>query len=283
MDKEFLIQCLEDTLKLKIKKINFGFEKPLPSFSTPLDFLSRITVPLKGKLEITAAFDGKISKKIFKPGDILFTGKNGWAFASREGKTYKAVSIVIMKDCVRTVYSEFKKGNIKKNPWYHTSSGMKGILFHTAQALNELMSDFSNSRFERAADLIRTMIAQTIIEIREDKPLKTSKSGKTLALIKDYILTNCHLPVNRASISGDLRMNPSYISRLFSGKTGESINSYLNKARMEKALFILKNHGAPIEQVAGLCGYSSAGYFVKVFKKFYGTTPGAFRNREKIS
>lgn len=282
MEKEFLIQRLEDSLRLKIKNIHFGFEKPLPSFPIPLDFLSRITVPLKGKLEITAAFDGKIKKKIFKPGEILFTGKNGWAFAQREDKTYKAVSIVIMKNCVRTVYSEFKKGKIKKNPWYHTSSGMKGVLFHTVQALNELMSDFANDRLERAANLIRTMIAQTIIEMRDDKPLKTSKSEKTLALIKDYILTNCHLPVNRASISSDLRMNPSYISRLFSEKTGESINSCLNKARMEKALSILKNHDAPIEQVAGLCGYSRAGYFVKVFKKFYGTTPGTFRNREKI-
>jgi len=282
MEKEFLIQRLEEALTLEVKHVYFGFSNPLPSLPAPLNFLSRITIPLKGKLEMTASFDGKIEKKIFKPGDILFTGRNGWALASRDDKTYKAVSIVLMKDCIRTVYSEFEKGKIKKNPWYHTSSGMKGILFHTVQALNELMTDFGNDRFQRAEALIKTMLGQTIIEMRKDRPLRISKSERTLALIKDYIMTNCHLPVNRESISSDLRMNPSYISRLFSEKTGETINAFLNKARMEKATFILKNHDAPIEQIAGLCGYSSPGYFVKVFKKFYGITPGAFRNREKI-
>ena len=282
MDKEFLIQCIQKAYSFELKQVHFGFAAPLPTSAVPLDFLSRITIPLKDSIEITASFDGTVAKREFIAGkDVLFTGKNGWAVSTREGKSRKSISIVFTENYIRAVYSEFVKGELKKNIWYHTSSGMKGLLFHTIQALNELMIDLRHDRFPRAEGLIKTLLAQVIIEMQEDKPLKITKAERTLGQIKDYILTNCHLPINRESISGDLQLNPSYISRLFSERTKETINSFLNKARMRKAAFILKNYDAPMAQVSEQCGFSSTGYFIKVFKKFYGITPGTFRSRER--
>ena len=283
MNKEFIIECIVRAYQFEPTQVHFGFAAPLPSSAVPLDFLSRITIPLEGNPDIIASFDGKVEKREFTVGNVLFTGKNGWAVSEREGKSYKGLSIVFRENYIRAVYSEFVKGELKENIWYHTSSGMKGLVFHIIQALNELMIDFRNDRTERALGLIKTLLAQVIIEIQEDKPLRITKAERTLNQVKDYILSNCHLPINRESISGDLQMNPSYISRLFSERTEETINSFLNKVRMQKATFILKNYAASVEQVAEQCGYSSPGYFVKVFKKNYGITPGVFRNREKIS
>lgn len=282
-EKDFLIQCLVKAYRVELKQVHFGFASPLPTVGVPLDFLSRVTIPLSGTIAITASFDGKVEKRVLTTKEMLFTGKCGWSHASADANTRRAISVVFREGHIRFVYSEFMRGELKKNMWYHTSSGMKGVLFHTVQALNELMNDFQNDRFPRAANLLRALLSQAIIELQADKPLVCTKAQRTLALIKEHVASNYHLPITCKSISADLQMNPSYVSRLFSERSQETIHSFLTTYRMEKAAFILKNYDGTVKQVARQCGFTSTGYFIKAFKKFYAVTPGLFRSRNRYS
>lgn len=56
-----------------------------------------------------------------------------------------------------------------------------------------------------------------------------------------------------------------------------SINEYLTKIRLEKAVTLLKNHSLSIEFVAEQCGFSDQNYFTKVFRKKYSITPSQYR------
>ena len=54
--------------------------------------------------------------------------------------------------------------------------------------------------------------------------------------------------------------------------------AYLNKVRVERAKELLME-GKKVEEVVELIGYNDTNYFIKIFKKYVGTTPAKYRNR----
>jgi AraC-like DNA-binding protein len=278
--KEVLLAYLEQVMDhVYFERVRFGTAEPLPPFGTPLNFYSRINMPLNGKTVITAAYDGEIRSEAFLPGDILFTGQHGWARAISRDAYSKAVSVVFMPSYTRVVYSETDEFDICYNPWYHTCSGPKDITLHILQALNKLMLQRKRERNPMAICLIKSLLYELIDELKNEEADKAGKSKRTFQSIKDYMHQNYYKPVNRETVCDELHLNASYVSTLFKQFAGENFNRYLNRIRMEKATFILKHYDdISIEQVAVQCGFSSEGYFIKAFKKFYGTTPGLFRH-----
>lgn len=76
-----------------------------------------------------------------------------------------------------------------------------------------------------------------------------------------------------------LFMNETYVSRLFQKRTGQKFSSYLTACRIQAAQTLLT--GQPelsIGEVAERVGFGGdAKYFIEVFRKSVGVTPGKFR------
>lgn len=49
---------------------------------------------------------------------------------------------------------------------------------------------------------------------------------------------------------------------------------YLNRYRLEKSTFLLRNTAMSITEIAYACGFSNTSYFCELFRKYYDTTPG---------
>jgi YesN/AraC family two-component response regulator len=209
-------------------------------------------------------------------GDILFTGKNGWAKSEKTGTT-KTFSVVFMEEYIRYVYSERKNDNIIFNPWYHTNNSPNMLTLNIINSLNCIMDEPYDSRYERGKHLLKALLLQCKHEISVEIRSELSKSEKTFQRIIEYISNNYHKPINRNTISNELDLNHCYISRLFKKYSGHNFNTYLNSIRMKNAKSILTNHDLSIERVAIQCGFSNTAYFIKVFKKFYGLTPGKYK------
>jgi AraC-like DNA-binding protein len=269
---------------ISFKNVYFGFAKPLPcpEYSVPLNFRSRLTVPLEGPCPIVASFDGRVEKKILNPGDILFTGRNGWAYGQiHQSDDSQTVSVVFMDSYVRLVKSEKKSGVTVRNPWRHTSAGPDGVTLLLLQALNVIMHETETDRQARALPLLIALIRQVLLDVSREPERKTGKAERTFQMILEQIHQRFNETITRKSICAELGLNESYASALFKRKTGENINTCLNRTRMDMADFLLKNYDEPVERISRQCGFSSAGYFIKSFKKFYGVTPGALREAEK--
>lgn len=73
-------------------------------------------------------------------------------------------------------------------------------------------------------------------------------------------------------------MHPAYLSRLYKLETGENISDYITNMKMEKSVKLLKSSTMKIYEIAIEVGYQNPNYFIKVFKKHYGTTPQDYRN-----
>ena len=55
---------------------------------------------------------------------------------------------------------------------------------------------------------------------------------------------------------------------------------YLNRYRLEKALFLLRNTSLSVTEIAYTCGFSNTSYFCELFHKYYNTPPGKYRSRK---
>ncbi len=74
-------------------------------------------------------------------------------------------------------------------------------------------------------------------------------------------------------------VDPGYLSRLFKRKSGMRFSQYLLSVRMEKARQMLQaSADLPVSEVASEVGFNDYSYFIQMYKKFYGETPGKFRS-----
>lgn len=75
-----------------------------------------------------------------------------------------------------------------------------------------------------------------------------------------------------------LGMNASYLSHLYKKQSGENFIDALGSRRIAHARKLLRETVAPVAQIAVQCGYISAAYFTRAFKRLEGCTPGQYRS-----
>lgn len=80
-------------------------------------------------------------------------------------------------------------------------------------------------------------------------------------------------------LASRMGVSKSYLIRIFSAETGVTPGHFLQNTRLEYAALLLRGREYSIETVAGMCGFSGANYFCKVFRRAMGETPGQYRSR----
>ncbi|MGJ9383582.1 response regulator transcription factor [Salipaludibacillus sp. CF4.18] len=95
-----------------------------------------------------------------------------------------------------------------------------------------------------------------------------------------FVLTRINQKITLSDVANYLHLNPSYFSRLFKKVTGESFVEYVTRVKMERAKEMLDITGKTIDQISFDLGFDSKSYFLKVFKKFYGMPPRAYKYKE---
>lgn len=79
------------------------------------------------------------------------------------------------------------------------------------------------------------------------------------------------------TMSEELKISPSYISKLFRKELGVSFVEYLTQVRITKAVELLRNPIIKMYEVAEAVGYKNQHYFSSAFKKNRGISPNKYR------
>lgn len=94
-------------------------------------------------------------------------------------------------------------------------------------------------------------------------------------------LTLCHSYFSDNEASEKIRKafpyNDVYFGRKFKECFNCSLLEYLTKLRMETAVYYILNMPFTIEEICNMVGIYSVAHFIKLFKKFYGTTPYKYK------
>lgn len=93
-----------------------------------------------------------------------------------------------------------------------------------------------------------------------------------------YIDDNISQPIQLASVAQAIGISESYLSTFFKREMGKSFITYVTIRKLEKAEYLLQK-GNLACQVSEALGFENYSYFSKVFKKYIGITPDAFRKQ----
>ena len=103
------------------------------------------------------------------------------------------------------------------------------------------------------------------------------------ALQKAYnILTEeaCNPPTIK-SLSKRVFLNEQKLKAGFLLKYHMTINQYTTSIKMAMAENLLSTTDLSIDEISKIVGYNYSANFIKMFKKFHGRTPLAFRNTKR--
>ncbi|MEG2776533.1 MAG: response regulator [Cellulosilyticaceae bacterium] len=100
---------------------------------------------------------------------------------------------------------------------------------------------------------------------------------KEVVEIIEYINQNVDKKITLSSLSEEVNMNESYISRLFKNETGTNIVNYINMIKMEKAKELLRQPDMIVKDVANALGFEEQSYFNRMFKKYFGLNPKEYK------
>lgn len=100
----------------------------------------------------------------------------------------------------------------------------------------------------------------------------------TVRFIKNYVKTNIGNDLSLSQISEVTGYNPAYLSRLFKEQTGETMNQYITRKRMDHISQLLQKPELSIQQVMELSGFTTRAYFSQFIKRETGMTPRNYRN-----
>lgn len=74
-------------------------------------------------------------------------------------------------------------------------------------------------------------------------------------------------------------VSPAHFSRTFRATFGETPHRYLQRRRIERAMFLLRESERTVTEVCLLVGFTSLGSFSRTFREIVGTSPTIYRVR----
>jgi len=109
------------------------------------------------------------------------------------------------------------------------------------------------------------------------------QAGLPLAALLHWMGDNAHLELTLADIARQAAMSTRTLSRRFREQTGSTPLQWLNQARLRRARYLLETTDFSVEQIAGQVGFGSPNILRDHFRRFFGSSPQAYRSALRSS
>ncbi|BDS11391.1 AraC family transcriptional regulator [Aureispira anguillae] len=98
----------------------------------------------------------------------------------------------------------------------------------------------------------------------------------------DYVNDNLDKSISLEELAAVAFFSPFHFHRIFVAVTGESVNYFTNRIRLEKTARLLRFSTYSISEIGMSCGFSSPSTFSRAFKQYFGISPSFYRKGGKI-
>ena len=127
-------------------------------------------------------------------------------------------------------------------------------------------------------EMIDLLLSQLDILLRRsDEQAQLSEGERLVREAERLVQERSGRPVRIKEIARDVGVSPSFLRAHFVRHRGQTPMAYLQAVRVQHALALIRNSNAPLEAIAGACGYDSASHLSRHVKRATGKSPGALR------
>jgi AraC family transcriptional regulator len=123
--------------------------------------------------------------------------------------------------------------------------------------------------------LVRALTARLLAGYTVDRA--DERAAGALTRVRDYIEANLAENPSLSDLAAVAGMSPYHFARTFACTVGTPPHRYLLGRRLERAKGLLSASNRPIVEIALDLGFDSQGHFHRIFRRYVGTTPGAYR------
>lgn len=94
----------------------------------------------------------------------------------------------------------------------------------------------------------------------------------------DHIEANLGQDLRLAELAEVAQFSPFHFHRIFSAITGETLATFTNRVRLERAAQLLSQESTAVSEIARECGFATASAFSRAFRAEFTVTPSKWRS-----
>ncbi|MEM9424161.1 MAG: AraC family transcriptional regulator, partial [Spirochaetota bacterium] len=183
------------------------------------------------------------------------------------GATWEFVYLTLTGSELRRIVSRLLELN--QGPIFHLSYPSSRLLWSILNAV--LVENIEDVFFYsgKVYPLLLSMLSETI-ERSRSLPLEIQR-------MQEFIYRNFQHNIGVPDISRQSGLSENYAMRFFKKHTGKTIQRFLEEVRLTQAQNLLQYSIRSIKEISTMVGFRDHNYFIRVFHRQFGITPGKFR------
>lgn len=145
----------------------------------------------------------------------------------------------------------------------------------SSSAIEKLMNLSHHESKTQALHMLRETARGLFVK---RKQTMDDRTHRIIHKLNEHIRVNLSADLSLDTLADVVYLNSSYLSSLYKQCTGMNISDYIANLRIVQARELLLQPHLKIHEIAESCGFGTAGYFTRFFKKHVGVTPQEYRS-----
>lgn len=230
------------------------------------------------------------SIELFDSNDLVLIGGNiphCWTFNNDSGNSSQGRGIMIHFDLSsigEALLAQHELQSVRRL----LMDSERGIHFSVGDALlaESHLDNMVNTRgiekmisFFKVLSIMCSSDKKSLLCSETYKKAFDERNNKKLNDIFAYVRENFHRQITLEDASKVVDMSPFAFSKYFKKYSGEGFVEFLNKVRIDKARYLLRETGYQIHDIASQCGFMGISNFNKQFRREEGLSPRNYRGK----
>ncbi|XZF15536.1 AraC family transcriptional regulator [Chitinophagaceae bacterium MMS25-I14] len=234
---------------------------------------------------------------IMSIGSDTYTIHAGECFAVAAGQVFSFRHPDVNKGFICNFHDDFLAGRLGKKELLHdfeflTVWGNPCIrpdiqaAVYIRQLMERLCAEYIMNGTQHA-DLLQAYLTALLYELKYAYvPLSGSKQVKSVSLtnhFKELLFAHIRATHRVSDYASMMHITPNHLNKVVKEITGKSPTTWIDEMLILEAKVLLYQTDFPIGEIAAELGFDDPSYFSRLFKKYEGTTPVAFRKMIETS
>ena len=212
-----------------------------------------------------------------KKGDCAFIDcRNRYSQSSSKEDLWSLKWVHFNGSNMAEIYSKYlERGG---EPYFSVAPEHEPLIYSILDNLMDSASSSSYIRDMKINEGLSSLLTLLMEYSWNPEKLKNSNTRSvSISDVKAYIDQHFDSQIALESVASQFNINKSYLLRIFKEATGLTVNNYILQKRILKAKNELRFSNKTLDVIAEECGLYDANYFIRIFKRVEGQTPGEYR------